>query len=149
MSYQIDPTYNKEDIIKVMKFIREKKATYPSEIAVSCGLNKDYVITILAYLVGEEYIEPIPLLDPYTMDERLHYRKLEMFGKGTSGFYKWKRYYWVGFRKWKEHYILDELKKRKEVNNLLDETLNQKIEREKEGLDPSVSSNPTSLNLGK
>lgn len=111
--YQIDPMYNGEDIMKVMRIIRTKIATYPKEITMLSRLNLDYVISIISYLIGEEYIEWVPLLDPYYMEERLEHRKGEMFAKGIRGFWRWSKFNWIGFRDWRLHYELNAIEKLK------------------------------------
>lgn len=123
--YQIDPTYNANDIMKVMKIIRDKKASYPSEIAQIARLNKDYVFAIIGYLIGEEYIEWISLLDPSVMDERLMYRRADMFARGIQGYGMWRRFNWVGFRDWELHYELDAIERWKKENQIKGETEKQ------------------------
>lgn len=112
-SLTIDPLYNAEDIMKVMRVIRELKATYPSEISMRTRLPKDYVYAIVEYLIAEEYIERISMLDSDNMDDRMAFRKVEMFSKGIQGYNRWRMFNWVGFRDWKLYYELESVKQQK------------------------------------
>jgi len=121
--YRLDPQNCGEDIMKVMRVIRKKKASYPSEIAQTTRFNIDYVLVIISYLIDAGYIERIPMLDPYTIDERLTFRRPEMFAKGVTGFRSWCRFHWVGFRDWGLHYQLRASEKAKNVTTLVKDEL--------------------------